>query len=106
MEGIRRMIDQTDNTLPGRTSEWFVPKYGPLEFRTFMGLLFLPYTGMVLSFAVIGSVLAKQVIYERLLAIVIIYFFGLGVAAHALDALGSKGMKPWGNIFTKTQLLV
>jgi hypothetical protein len=69
-----------------------------------MGLLFLPYTGMVLSFAVMGSLLAREVIYERLLAIVLIYFFGLGIAAHALDALGSKGVKPWGNVFSKNQL--
>jgi hypothetical protein len=69
-----------------------------------MGLLFLPYTGMVLSFAVMGSLLAREVSYERLLAIVLIYFFGLGIAAHALDALGSKGVKPWGNVFSKNQL--
>src|SRR5512139_4020995 len=106
MEGMHRMVDQPDNTVPGRDSEWFVPKFGPLKFRTFIGLLFLPYTGMVLSFSMIGSLLAKQVIYERLLAIVITYFLGLGVAAHALDALGSKGMKPWGNVFTKTQLWI
>jgi hypothetical protein len=88
----------------GRGSEWFVPKFGPLRFRTFIGLLFLPYTGMVLSFAVIGSLLAERIIYERVLAIVIIYFFGLGIAAHALDALGSKGVKPWGSVFSKSQL--
>jgi hypothetical protein len=35
---------------------------------------------------------------------VVIYFFGLGIAAHALDALGSKRVKPWGTIFTKRQL--
>jgi hypothetical protein len=59
---------------------------------------------MVLSFAVIGSLLAEPVSYERVLAIVIIYFFGLGIAAHALDALGSKGTKPWGTVFTRRQL--
>jgi voltage-gated potassium channel Kch len=69
-----------------------------------VGLLFLPYTGMVLSFAVMGSLLAGRISYERVLAIVVIYFFGLGIAAHALDALGSKGMKPWGTVFTKVQL--
>jgi hypothetical protein len=71
-----------------------------------MGLLFLPYTGMVLSFAVVGSVLAEPVHYDRLAAIVLIYFFGLGVAAHALDALGSGGVKPWGSVFSKAQLWV
>ena len=97
------MVDPPDNTIPGRVSEWFVPKFGPVAFRTFIGLLFLPYTCMVLSFSMIGSLLAKHVIYERVLAIVIIYFFGLGIAAQALDALGSKGIKPWGNVFTKNQ---
>lgn len=72
--------------------------------RTFIGLLFLPYTGMVLSFSVIGSLLARQIFFDRVLAIVFIYFFGLGIGAHALDALGSKGVKPWGTVFTKTQL--
>jgi len=89
---------------PSRAAEWFVPRFGPLRLRTFVGLLFLPYTGMVLSFAVIGSVLAERLSYERVLAIVAIYFFGLGIAAHALDALGSKGTKPWGTVFTKPQL--
>ena len=98
------MVNPTDNRLPSRGSEWFVPKFGPIRFRTFTGLLFLPYTGMVLSFSVIGSLLARRVFYDRVLAIVIIYFLGLGIAAHALDALGSKGIKPWGTVFTKTQL--
>lgn len=104
MEGTRSMINPTDSGVPGRGGEWFVPKCGPLKFRTFVGLLFLPYTGMVLSFTVIGSLLAERIDYERLLAIVIIYFFGLGIAAHAIDALGSRGVKPWGTVFTKSQL--
>jgi hypothetical protein len=94
----------SDGAVPGRGSEWFVPGFGPLKFRTFIGLLFLPYTGMVLSFCVIGSLLAGRVVYERVLALVIIYFLGLGIAAHALDALGSKGVKPWGAVFGKSQL--
>ena len=87
-----------------RRSEWFVPKFGPPQFRFIMGLLFLPYTGMVLSFAIIGSVLAEPIDRNRVLAIVVIYFLGLGVAAHALDALGSRSVKPWGSVFTKRQL--
>jgi hypothetical protein len=87
-----------------RRSEWFVPKFGPGKLRTFVGLLFLPYTGMVLSFSAIGSMLANPVHWDRVLAIVVIYFLGLGVAAHALDALGSKRVKPWENVFTKLQL--
>lgn len=98
------MLNQADNGLPSRRSEWFVPKFGPLKFRTFIGLLFLPYTGMVLSFSVIGSLLSAHVSYERLAAIVVIYSFGLGIAAHALDAVGSKTVKPWGTVFSKKQL--
>ena len=95
-------------SLPGnvmdRGSEWFVPKFGPPKFRSFVGLLFLPYTGMVLSYAVIGSMIAGNIDWVRVLAIGVIYFLGLGVAAHALDALGSKKIKPWGRAFTKRQL--
>ncbi len=88
----------------GRGSEWFVPKFGPAKFRSAVGLLFLPYTGMVLSFAVIGSMLADAVQWDRVVAIAAIYFFGLGIGAHALDGLGSKGAKPWGAVFTRVQL--
>lgn len=87
-----------------RRSEWFVPRFGPERFRCWVGLLFLPYTGMVLSFAVIGSMAADPIHWDRVLAIVIIYFLGLGIGAHALDALGSRGVKPWGTVFSRTQL--
>jgi len=87
-----------------RSAEWFVPQFGPRGFRYLVGLLFLPYTGMVLSYAVIGSLLAAPVRWDRLVAIVLIYFLGLGIAAHALDALGSRGRKPWGHAFTRCQL--
>jgi hypothetical protein len=87
-----------------RHSEWFVPRFGPQRFRLAVGLLFLPYTGMVLSFVVLGSALAADVHWDRVGALVLIYFLGLGIAAHALDALGSKGLKPWGSAFSKSQL--
>jgi len=89
-----------------RRSEWFVPQVGPLKFRLFVGLLFLPYTGMVLSFTVIGAMLAERIYWDRLRAIVLIYFLGLGVAAHALDAIGSKGIKPWGTHFSRRTLWI
>jgi hypothetical protein len=89
-----------------RSSEWFVPKFGPGRFRKLMGLLFLPYTGMVLSFSVIGAMLSALVHWDRVLATVIIYFLGLGIAAHALDAVGSRGMKPWGRVFSERGLWV
>lgn len=55
----------------------------------------------------IGAMLATQVLWERVAAIGIIYFFGLGVGGHALDAIGptdGKGIKPWGTYFSKTTL--
>ncbi len=59
---------------------------------------------MVLSFSVIGAMLANRPRWDRVAAILLIFWFGLGIGAHALDALGSKGEKPWGVIFTRAQL--
>lgn len=87
-----------------RRTEWFVPSFGPERFRVAVGLLFLPYTGMVLSFTVIGSMLAAEVHWDRVGALVLIYFLALGIGAHALDAIGSRGPKPWGAVFTPAQL--
>lgn len=87
-----------------RRTEWFVPSFGPLKLRIFIGLLFLPYTGMVLAYVVIGSMLADEIHWDRVGAILLIYFLALGIGAHALDALGSKGVKPWGEVFSKWQL--
>ncbi|MBN4053202.1 hypothetical protein JYT92_00480 [bacterium AH-315-L15] len=93
------------DSLTDRRTEWFVPRFGPLKFRVFVGLLFLPYTGMVLSYTLIGAMLAETIYWDRVFAIVLIYFLGLGVAAHALDAIGGKGtVKPWGNHFSKRSL--
>ena len=79
-----------------RTSEWFVPKFGSRNFRRTIGILFLPYTGIVTCFAVWGS-LSGHFEIERLVAICIIYFLALGVSAHLLDAVGGK-TKPWGDL--------
>jgi hypothetical protein len=87
-----------------RFSEWFVPKFGPRNFRLFCGILFLPYTGMVVSFAAWGS-FATSFTMERLVAICVLYFLALGVSAHCLDALGSKN-KPWGILSKKNILIV
>jgi hypothetical protein len=89
-----------------RTNEWFVPKFGPQRFRIFVGLLFLPYTGMCISFTVIGSLLAGNLVWDRLGAIALIYALALGISAHAADSIGSKKGKPWGNYYTKSQLVV
>jgi xanthine/uracil permease len=53
---------------------------------------------------VIGSMLAPVVYWDRVAAIVLIYFLGLGIAAHALDAVGSRGARPWGEVFSRRQL--
>lgn len=87
-----------------RRTEWFVPAFGPLKFRLLLGLLFLPYTGMVLAYTVIGAMLAPSIHWDRVGALLIIYFLALGIGAHALDALGSGGVKPWGAIFAPRQL--
>jgi hypothetical protein len=87
-----------------RRTEWFVPSFGPERFRVAVGLLFLPYTGMVLSFTVIGSMLAPTIHWDRVAAIVVIYFLALGIGAHALDAVGSRAARPWGEVFTRRQL--
>ena len=79
-----------------RLSEWFVPKFGSQNFRLSIGILFLPYTGMVVSFAIWGS-LSVEYSLDRLISICLLYFFAIGVSAHCLDALGSK-KKPWGDI--------
>jgi len=79
-----------------RLSEWFVPKFGSRNFRLSIGILFLPYTGMVISFAIWGS-LSVEFSFDRLVSICLLYFFAIGISAHCLDALGSK-KKPWGEI--------
>ncbi|MDF2736458.1 MAG: hypothetical protein K0S93_314 [Nitrososphaeraceae archaeon] len=87
-----------------RINEWFVPTFGPLKFRAFIGMLFLPYTGMCISFTIIGSMLSESIMWDRVLSIFVIYFLALGVSAHAADNLGSKKIKPWGNFFTTFEL--
>lgn len=87
-----------------RTSEWFVPKFGPRWFRICVGMLFLPYTGIIVSFAAWGS-LAGPFELERLGAICLIYFLALGISAHCLDAIGGK-TKPWGELPRRPVLAV
>jgi len=87
-----------------RRTEWFVPRIGPVKFRVFIGLLFLPYTGMVLAYTVLGATLAGTVQPQRVAALAIVYFLALGIAAHALDALANGGVKPWGSHFSPALL--
>jgi hypothetical protein len=87
-----------------RRNEWFVPTFGPLKFRIFAGLLFLPYTGMVLAFTLIGGALAADFHAQRAMVLALVYLLALGIAAHALDALGSGDIKPWSSHFSPRQL--
>lgn len=87
-----------------RLKEWFVPKFGPVRFRAFVGLLFIPYTGMCISFVIIGSILPNVILWDRVGAICLIYMLALGVSAHAADGLGSRNVKPWGRYFSDKQL--
>lgn len=87
-----------------RLEEWFVPRFGSRRFRAAVGLLFLPYTGMVLAYTLIGSMLAETILWGRVAAILVIYFLALGIGAHALDALGSRRQKPWGDSLPRPQL--
>ena len=79
-----------------RTSEWFVPKFGPQGFRKSIGILYLPYTAIVTCFAALGAMTSPMEI-DRIIAISLIYLLALGVSAHLLDAVGGK-TKPWGNL--------
>lgn len=82
--------------LRDRTSEWYVPKFGTQGFRICVGMMFLPYTGIIVSFTVWGSLLGPFTL-ERLGAICLIYFLALGISAHCLDAVGGK-TRPWGDL--------
>ncbi len=95
-------IDERSSA-PDRTDEWFVPRFGPRRFRVVVGLLFLPYTGMVLAFTVLGGMLAPRVDPERVLALLAIYALALGIGAHALDAVGGRS-KPWGEVLGRRGL--
>ncbi len=87
-----------------RLKEWFVPKFGSVRFRAFVGMLFIPYTGMCISFVMIGCILPNVILWDRVVAIAVIYMLALGVSAHAADGLGSRDVKPWGRYFSNKQL--
>jgi hypothetical protein len=99
--------ERVDSSTAGeadRRGEWFVPRIGPPGLRTAIGLLFLPYTGMVLAYTVMGALIAPRVRWDRVMAGIVVYFLGLGIAAHALDAVGSRAQKPWGAVFSRKSL--
>jgi hypothetical protein len=56
-----------------------------------INLMHLPYTGMVLSFVIIGAVAAPKAYPDRLIATLVAYLLGLGLGAHSLDQLEPNG---------------
>jgi hypothetical protein len=90
---------------PTMRNEWYVPKFGPPRFRLFVGMTFIPYTLMNISYVVIGSTLAPSGIHwDRMAGLVLVYLLAVGVCAHALDALAPN--KPWGAFLTQKHLKV
>jgi len=86
-----------------RRNEWYVPGFGPPGFRLFVGMTFIPYTLMNVSYVVTGSMLAPGgVDWARVAEISIVYFLSVGVSSHALDALAPN--RPWGAFLTRSQL--
>ncbi len=85
---------KSDNS---RINEWFVPQFGPIRFRVFVGFLFLPYTAMCICFTLLGGLLSPVVHIDRVLALAIIYFLALGISAHAADGIGNRQNRPWAN---------
>ncbi len=61
-------------------------------------MLHLPYTSMVLSFAVVGAVVSPEFSWVVLAGTIAAYFAGLGIGAHFLDQLpgmGSHYVRHW-----------
>ena len=86
-----------------RRNEWYVPRFGPPRFRLFVGMTFIPYTLMNVSYVVTGSMLAPAgVDWWRVAGISIVYLLSVGVSAHALDALAPN--RPWGAFLSRRQL--
>jgi hypothetical protein len=85
-----------------RLDEWYVPKFGPLRFRAFVGMTFFPYTSMNASYPVIGSLLAETVHYDRMAGMALVYAIAVGISAHSLDAMAPN--KPWGSYLSRRQL--
>ena len=58
---------------------------------------------MCISFVVWGNMIVNPYDYERLGVISLTYFVSLGIAAHVADNIGSKKIKPWGELLGKKQ---
>lgn len=61
--------------------------------RDWWTLLHPPYTAWHLSYVVIGAVLAPRLAVGALVATVLAFFLGMGLAAHALDELNGRPLR-------------
>ncbi|HYC11107.1 MAG TPA: hypothetical protein VEC02_00395 [Nitrososphaerales archaeon] len=86
-----------------RRNEWFLLRRGPLTFRRFVNMMFLPYTLMNVCYVLVGSLLARPVYFDRMGGMALVYFLAVGVGAHALDA--SAPNRPWGSFLSRPQFL-
>ncbi len=73
----------------GKKTWYFVEPVSKLY--DFYNILHLPYTGMVLSFVIIGATLSPQLHVVRLVSAIFAFFLGLGIGAHAVDQLEPNG---------------
>ena len=77
-----------------RLNEWFVPKFGPVQFRIAIGILFLPYTAMCISFVLLGSLLSPSVHWDRIVGLSLSSTFLLWELAHTLLIILVRGRGP------------
>jgi hypothetical protein len=86
-----------------REREWWVPSFGPRRVRLLLGLSFYPYSFMNACYILVGSLLAADVHYGRMLGMAAVYLLAVGIGAHSLDALAPN--KPWGEFLSRRQLV-
>jgi hypothetical protein len=86
-----------------REREWWVPRFGPRRVRLLLGLSFYPYSFMNACYILVGSLLAADVHYGRMLGMAAVYLLAVGIGAHSLDALAPN--KPWGEFLSRRQLV-
>lgn len=65
----------------------------PGKWRDWWTLLHPPYTAWHLSYVAIGCALAPRLDLGRFAAIMVAFFLGLGISAHALDELNGRPLR-------------
>ena len=58
---------------------------------------------MCISFVIWGNLIAGALEFDKLGVIVLIYFLSLGIGAHVADNIGSRRIKPWGDLLSNKQ---